>query len=835
MTYLSDARYTLRLWSRRPGVVAVAALSLALGVGASTSMFSVINSVQQYELDFADVDRLVVVWQTNSERGITRASPSYEMVAALEEHGHSFEGFGFFQAGRDSLTIAGIEETSRIHAQPVDVNIFSVLGIAPHLGRSYVRADLAHLIKEKEVSPVVISHDTWQERLGGDPAVLGSTIRLDGVPRTVIGVMPESASIVPWVEDVALWTANDLSRVPEARWMVPVGRLRPGVTLEQAQAEASGVTRRVLDAKGDDGAAAWGVQLQPIHEAYFGGLETGLGFLLGAVSFVLLIGCANVANLLLAEGAERQKELALRASIGASRRRLVRQLLTESLMLGLLGGALGSLFAIWGNRIFVSLVPADAPEILRDVYIDWRVLAFALALAVGTGLLFGLLPALRASRVDLNDILKDTGRSSTGSRMRGRSALLVAEVALSMVLLVGAGLMMRGFLQEQSEIPGFDTRQLLTADILLGGPKYFEKIPGDMNRVAPESTRFFERVLEGVRAVPGVQSASVISHLPLSLEPHPFAVVGRPDPEPGRAPRADLNEVDANLFRTLGIPLLRGRTFDDRDRQSSAWVAAINKTFADRHFPDTNPIGQAIRVTFSGGASGIPIEEPRPREIVGVVGNLKYPSFFEQAPAAVYVPYRQHLTEYAGGDHILHIRKSLIVRTAIDPTSLVAQVQKVVENVDADQTADDFMTMERRVASTPSVTQGRFLTQLFGIFGGLAILLAMVGVYGVMAFLVSQRYGEFGVRMAMGASARGLISMLVGQALRTIAIGVVLGLAGGFALSRLLNSVFWRLTALDPVAFGSVTALMIAAACLAAYLPARRVTRIHPQRALRHE
>ena len=834
MISLNDVRHTLRLWRRRPGVVAVAALSLALGIGASTSMFSVINSIQQYELDFADVDRLVVIWHANSERGFDQRVPTYETMSGLEEHGQSFESIGRFQGGTDSITIAGTERATRISAQQIDVNLFSVLGVAPLMGRGYEREDLDHLIKEKEVSPVIISHDTWQRRLGGDSEVIGTTLRIDGVPRTVIGVMPEDFAIAPWVQNVAFWAANDLSRVPEARWMIAVGRLKPGVTIEQAQAEATGVTRRILEAKGEDDAAAWSARLEPIHEAYFGGVEAGLGFLLGAVSFVLLIGCANVANLLLAEGAERQKELALRASLGASRRRLLRQLLTESLMLGLLGGALGSLFAIWGNRIFAALVPDQLPDLLRNVYIDWRVLGFTLVLAIGSALLFGLLPALRASKVDLNTILKDTGRGSGGARIRGRAALLVAEVALSMVLLVGAGLLMRGFLEEQSELPGFDTQRLLTADVLLGGPKYFEKIPGDMNRVTPECALFFERVLEGVEGLPGVQSASVISHL-LFPWSQPFAVVGRPAPEPGHAPRADFNEVDAGLFETLAIPVLRGRSFDDRDRQASAWVAVINKTFADRHFPDEDPIGQAIRVTFSGGASGIPVEEPRPREIVGVVANLKYPSFFEEAPAAVYVPYRQHLAEYPGGQHFVHIRKSLVVRTAVDPMSLVPQVQKIVENVDADQTAHDFMTMEQRVASSFSVTQGRFLTQLFGIFGGLAILLAMVGVYGVMSFLVSQRYGEFGVRMALGATAGDLISMLLGQSLKTIAIGVVLGLGGGLALSKLLNSVFWRLTALDPVAFGGVTVLMFAAALAAAYVPARRVTRIDPQRALRYE
>ncbi len=833
MSFPGDLRYTLRTWSRDPGVVAVAAISLALGIGANTSMFSVINSVRQYQLDFENPDRLVVVWNTNLDQGYEWV-PSFETIAALLDSGGSFESFGFFQMGGAPVTLTSSGAASRVSQQPIDLGIFSVLGVEPLLGRSYRSEDLDDLIKQKEVRSVVISFDTWQRRLRADPDVIGKTIRVDGEPRPVIGVMPEGFSISPWVGDVGFWAANDLTRIPEGRWMAAVGRLKPGVTLEQAGAETTTVTRSVLESRGEDG-SAWTARVETLHDAYFARTKDQLTFLLGAVSFVLLIACANVANLQLARGAMRQKELGIRASLGADRKRLVKLLLTESLALALLGGVVGVLFAFWGNQIFAALVPQGFPDFLRDVYVDIRVLGFTLLLSLVTGLVFGLLPALQASRVDFADVLKEGGRGSGSGRSRGRALLLVSEVALSMVLLVGAGVMMRGFLKEQSDLPGFDTENLLTADILLGGDKYFAKIPGDKNRVTPECVPFFECVLDGVRALPGVRSAGIVSRLPMWVWYQGFAIVGRPPPEPGKEPMADLNEVDSGLFETLGIPLLRGRSFDRRDGDSGAWVVIINKTFAERHFQDEDPLGQAIRITLAEGVSGIRVEEPRPREIVGIVADVTYPSFHDQAPAAMYVPYRQHLWEFASEDQWLHTRKMLVLRTSVNPLNLVGPVEKLVERVDGDQAAHDFMTMERRIAGSYTVQTSRFLAQLFGIFGALAMLLAMVGVYGVMSFFVGQRYNELGIRMALGATTGNLLSMLLWQSLKTILVGVAFGLGGGLALSSSLNSMFWGLPSADPAAFGGVTAMMIAAALLAAYVPAQRVTKLAPQSALRYE
>jgi putative ABC transport system permease protein len=829
----SDVRYALRLWRRHPTMIAVAGLSLGLGVGATTTMYSVVNRVAHYDLGFADEERLVVVWRANPERGNLEQPLNWLMVRALLEHGHSFESLGFFQGGGMPVTLTGTAETSRVSQVPVDVDGLSVVGVRPLLGRTFRLDDFDDVIKQKEARAIVISYDTWQRRLGGAAGVIGMSIHVDGEPRTIIGVMPRTFKLMPWEDDVAFWTANDLRKIPDAAWMIAVGRLKPGVSAASAQTEAAAIMRQVIESRGEkpEGNTA---RVVPLREAFFGGATRALSFLLGAVSFVLLIACANVANLLLAAGTARQKELALRAAAGARRGRLMQQLLTENLLLALVGCSFGLVLALWGTRLFALIVPTGFPELLRHISVDARVLAFALAISIGSSLLFGLIPALRASRVDLNDVLKEGARGSSGGRRRGRGLLLVAEVALSMVLLVGAGLMMRSFLGEQRKLPGFDTTRLLTADILLGGAKYLSKTPQDTNVVTPQVEIFYDQLLERVRALPGVTRAGIISRLPADVSTHPFTIAGQPLPEPGKEPQADLNEVDAQALDTLGIRLLRGRMITERDTASTPWVAVINKTFADRHFAGRNPLGQAIRMSIGRGGAASRIE-PQPRQIVGVVADVAYPSFFTQTPAAVYVPFRQHLAEYAPGeDEWLHAGKVLAIRATVEPLTLVRSIQDAVARVDRDQAANGFLTMEQRVAASPSVTNSRFFASLFSVFGTLAILLAVVGVYGVMSWVVGQRTTEFGIRMALGARAGDVVATLLLQSLKPIATGVLLGVAGGFGLSRALNAMFWRMTSADPLVLGGLAALMLAVALVAAWVPVHRVTRIDPQHALHH-
>jgi putative ABC transport system permease protein len=834
MFQAADFRYAIRLWRRYPSLVLVAGLSLGLGVGATTTMYSVVNNVSSYPLNFKDPDTLAVLWTTDSERGRGNRPPDWETVQEVLKHGRSFEAFGFFQGGGAPVTLTGVE-SARVEQMPVDGNGLAITGISPFLGRSYLVEDFDDTVKQKEARAIVVSYETWQRLLGSDKDVIGKTIRVDGEARTVIGVMPRGFRLVPWEDDIAFWAANDLRKIPKATWMIAVGRLKPGVSLAAAQSEATTIARQVVESRGDK-VGGLQAKVELLHDAYFRNARNGLSFLLGAVSFVLLIACANVANLLLAAGAARQKELAMRAAAGADRRRLIGQLLTENLLLSLVGCAFGLVMTMGGIRLFGLIIPEGFPDLLRHNPVDHRVLGFALAISVLSSLVFGVVPAWRASRLDLNDVLKEGGRGGSGTRRRGRAALLVTEVALAMVLLVGAGLMLRGFLREQDTLPGFDTERLLTTEILLGGTRYFEKTPQDMNLVTPQCEVFFDQVLERVRAIPGVRQAGIISRLPTSVYTVPFTIVGRPAPEKGKEPRADFNEVDAQALATLGIRLLRGRGIDERDVASSPWVAVVSQTFADRHFPGEDPVGKSIRLSMGDPAPGpVSVEEPQPREIIGVVADVAYPAFFDEKPAAVYVPFRQHVSQYAREDEWFHTRKTVAIRASLDPLTLVPAVQAAVKQVDPDQAAHDFKTMEARVRSSPSVTNSRFFASIFVVFGSLAILLAMVGVYGVMSWVVGQRTSEFGIRMALGARARDIIAMLLGQSLRPILGGLALGALGGFGLSRALNAMFFRMAETDPAVYAAIALLMASVALGAAWVPARRVTRIDPQKALRYE
>jgi putative ABC transport system permease protein len=830
--HLADVRFALRLWARRPTIIVVATLSLGLGVGATTVMYSLLSQVAHYDFGFANEDRLVVFSSTDPQAG--EQPPTYEIVQALLQSGQSFEGIGLHQPADIPVTFSGAGETVRVSQSPVEVNGLSIVGVAPVLGRTYRLDDFADVVKEKEVRAIVISYDTWQRYFKGAPDVIGRTIRVDAEPRTVLGVMPKGFALTPWLDDVAFWAASDLRKVPLARWMIAIGRLKPGVSPAAAEAEAAAVSRRVLAARGEKTEHV-GARVVPLREWMFGSTETTLTFLLGTVSFVLLIGCANVANLLLAAGAARQKELALRAATGAGRGRLVRQLLTENLLLSLSGGVFGVVLAIAGMRLYPLVVPDEFPALLRHLSIDAHVLGFALGISALSSLIFGLIPAIRASRVDLNAVLKEGGRSGGSVRRRGRNALLVAEVSLAMVLLVGAGLMLRGLMAEQRKLPGFDPERLITADVVLAGTRYFSKTSHDTNIVTPQVEVFYDQLLERVRALPGVTRAGTISRLPMNVWTHYFTVVGRPAATEKDRLSADFTEVDPQALDTLGIRLLRGRGIDARDVASAPWVAVINKTFADRHFPGRDPIGQAIHVSIGWGGQPGTMEEPQPRQIVGVVSDVAYPSYFSQTPAVIYAPFRQHLQEYGSEDEWLHTGQSLVVRTARDPLTLVRPIAQVLATIDRDQTASDVKTMEDRVARSPSVANGRFLSSLFVFFGGLAVILAMIGVYGVVAWVVGQRTTEMGIRMALGARPGEVVRMLLIQSIRPIALGVAIGELGGIGLGRLLNSMFWKMTAPEPSVLAGIAAIMLGAAIAAAWAPIGRVLTLDPQGLLRSE
>ncbi len=831
MFVLSDLRFTMRLWVRHPTLVLVAGVSLGLGVGATTTMYGLLSGVANYTFGFADEDRVVVLSNTNDENGAPQSPPTYDVVQALIKSGRSFEALGLHQPAGIPVTLSGVGETVRASQTPVDVNGLSVTGVRPALGRTYRPGDFDDVVKEKEARGIVISDGMWQRQFQGDPDVVGRTIRVDAEPRIVIGVMPRGFALTPGL-DVDFWAATDLRKIPYARWMTAVGRLKPGVSPAAAAAEAVAISRQLVEARGER-PGNLGATVVPIREAVFGGAERGLTFLVATVGCVLLIGCANVAHLLLVAGAGRRKELAVRAATGAGRGRLMRQLATENLLLSLVGCACGIGLAVLGTTLYPLLVPDDFPSLLRHVAIDGRVLGFALAIAVTSSAVFGLIPALRASRVDLNDVLKDSGRAGT-VRRRWSVMLLVAEVALSMILLVGAGLMLRGLLVEQRRLPGLQPDRLLTADILLGGPRYFSKTSHDTNVVTPQVEAFYDQLLERVRALPGVTRAGVISRLPMDVWMHYVSLGAQAAPRENRL-MADFAEVDADALETLGIRVLRGRGIESRDVDGAPWVAVINTTFAERYFPGKNPIGQAIRVSIGWGGQPGTMDEPQPRQIAGVVADVGYPGYFAQTPAVIYVPFRQHLREYGSEDEWLHTHKMLLVRTVGAPLALVRPITAAVARIDKDQAVHDFRTMEDQIAKWPSVTNARFLTSLFAVFGALAVLLAMIGVYGVMSWVVGQRTREMGIRIALGADPRGIARLILGQSLVPVGLGLILGAAGGIGLSRLLNSLFWAMTTPEPAVLAAIAVLMLGAAMSAAWVPMRRVVTLDPNRVLRDE
>jgi predicted permease len=582
------------------------------------------------------------------------------------------------------------------------------------------------------------------------------------------------------------------------------------------------------------------MRVEPLHEAYFGETKASFLLLLGAVSLVLLIGCVNVANLLLARGAERRRELTIRTALGAKRGRLVRQLLAESLLLSLAGGAVGVLLAVWGNELVAIMAPGEFTDAVRGIAINAQVLLFTTAVSILVAPCVGLLPALRASRVDLNEALKARSQGAAGPRRSwSRSALLVSEVSLSMVLLVGAGWMMRGYLEERYGDPGFESEGLLTASVTLEGSRYFEKVEDDMGRVSPESTLYFERLLEEIRTMPGVEAAGAISHLPTDMSGpwrvRPFKILGAKDETSNAS--AFYNEVDEGALQAMRLPLLQGRYISRHDTRDARWVALINRSLAERYFAGENPIGQTVHVQLRARAAGISIPEERPREIVGIVSDVNYPSIFGRSQPAMYVPQGQHEWRYPGGTYFTHITKKLVIRSAVgDPMRLARQVRETAAAIDAGQVVDSVMTMESRLDDSVAVVRSRFAAQLFGVFGMLALVLAMSGAYGVMAYFVAERTREFGIRMALGADRSDVMALVFSRLLKPAFVGIGTGALGGFFFIKALGSQFVvREGSADPFVLAATSLVMAFSAAAAGFFPALRATRSTPRVAFADE
>jgi len=804
--FLHDLRYAARVLAKNPGFTAVAVIALAVGVGANSVIFSAVNTILLRPLPYKDPDRLVMVFEDASALGYPRDTPAPANFIDWRDQNKVFEGMAALADVSVNLTGAG--EPERLDGKRVNASLFPTLGVEPQLGRWFT---------PEEDQPganrvVMLSHALWQRRFGSDPAIVGKTIMLNGAGFSIVGVMPESFQF-PERED-QFWIPIAFSQNEAARrgshYLQVVARLRPGVSLGQAQAEMSAIAARLQQQYPEQDTGV-GAAVVPLHEQLVGNMRTVLLVLLGAVGFVLLIACANVANLLLARAAARQKEIATRIALGASRLRLVRQLLTESVLLAVLGGGVGLLLSVWGVRVLKVFIPDNISQ-AKEIAVDARVLVFTLLVSLLTGLVFGIAPALQATNFNLNETLKEGGRGPAmgGRGNRVRRVLVVAEVAVSLVLLIGAGLLVNSFLRLRGVDPGFRTDHVLTMSVTLPPLKY----PDHARREA-----FYTELIDRVGALPGVKSAAVASQIPLIKQGDSVGVVfeGRPLPEPGKENIVATRVVSPRYFETMGIRLLRGRVFDNQDRIGSPVVAVISDSMARRYWPGEDPVGKRL-------CPGRPQTPDDWVTVVGVVGDvLQYGLDADQKPQ-MYLSYQQ--SDY-------FVPRRLVVSTSVEPEGMTSAVRAAVWAIDRDQPVSDIETMDAVLSD--SIARQRFSALLLGVFGLVALLLAAVGIYGVMAYTVTQRTHEIGLRMALGARAGDVLKMVVRQGMALALGGVGLGLIGGLALTRVIASLLFGVSATDPLTFAGVSLLLIFVTLVACFVPARRATKVDPLSALRFE
>jgi putative ABC transport system permease protein len=807
---LQDVRYALRICLRAPGFTFVSVLALALGIGANTAIFTIVNAVLIERLPFHDPGRLVMVWESNARHPNHTNTIGPANFLRWRERASAFEQISGFYETRLNLT--GIAEPQEIVAQNVTSDFFNTLDIAPMLGRTFLPDEGP----EGSGRVVVLTHVLWQRRFGGDPAIIGRTIQLNSRPYTVIGVMPPDVSLFVKAgsqvgKPPEIWVPFALTaadREPHGRYMMAIARLKPTVSLARAQIQMNIVAAN-LTAEFPRFDAGWTVRLVPLHDQLSGELRPALLVLSGAVAFVLLIACANVANLLLARGAARRREIAIRVALGAARSRVVRQLFTESLVLGVLGGLAGLLVAQWSLALLLALSPVDLTA-LGHVTLSYPVLAFTAAVSIVTAVICGFAPAFEGSRTELHDTLKDGARQvGAGVRHRRlRHAFVIAEIALAVVLLVGAGLMLRSLQEMRRVNPGFDAHNVLTMRVSLPLAKYGD----DAARL-----RFFQRAVSRIRGVPGVRAAGAISFLPLAGlgAATGFSLVGQPPPAPGQGPVVDVKVCDDGFFAAMNVPLLRGRLFTDREMQHASHVVVINDTMAQRFFAGVDPIGRQVAIDMMA-----PIV---PSTIIGVVGDIKNADLTSGSRAMSYWPHAE----------LPYGAMTLTVRTASDPAALAPVVEREIQSLDKDQPVSDVRTMDQWMAK--SLAQTRFSSMLLMLFAALALLLAAIGIYGVMSYAVSQRTPEIGIRLALGAERRDILKMIVGNGVRLALIGLTAGALLAAGLGRTLTSLLFRTHATDPLTFAAVVGVLGAVAVLASYVPARRASRIAPVEALRYQ
>jgi putative ABC transport system permease protein len=811
-TLLQDIRYGLRVLAKNPGFSAVAVLTLALGIGANAAIFSVVDAVLLKPLPYKDSDRLVVVWEQNPKRGWYRNIVSAANFLDWRRQNDVFTQMAAIDPQR-AFNLTGTGRPEEVWGEQTTTNLFALLGVRPFKGRDFLPEE------DRPGGPrvVILSYGLWQRRYGGDASLIGKQIFLNNESYTVVGIMPAGFYFPPFWREWAgqLWVAGlDLSNPGRTHHAyIAIARLKPGVSLAQAQGEMDTIARRIVQQAPED--KGWGVGLVGLHEQAVGETRRPLMVLFGAVGFVLLIACANVANLMLARSAEREREIAIRTALGADRGRLIRQFLTESLLLALLGGTLGLFVASWAIGILTTVSGYSALGLwggvnLADVTVNGGVLAFTMIVTLATGMISGVVPALGVSAPDLNQSLKEGGRGASKGvhRHRLRSVLVVSEFALALILLAGAGLMIRTLVLLGRVNLGFDPRDVLTMRVSLLGPGYKEQ------RAQAE---FFTRLLERVKTLPGVRWASVSRGLPVEgWDGWGFVTEDNPSPPPNQTPDGNYQVIAPDYFRVMGIPLREGRFFTGQDTQQSTRVVIVNEELARKQWPGQDPIGKHLRVNETG----------KPwLTVVGVVGNVKTewptPDSFQE----FYLPYTQYPWDLAP--------RHLIVRTALNPNTVAVAIRSEVAALDKDQPVSDVRPLEEVVGE--AVGPQRFAMMLLGAFAALALVLASVGIYGVMAYLVSQRTHEIGIRMALGARRDKVLGMVVGQALVLALIGAGVGLAGALGLTQFLSSLLYGVGSTDPLTFALVPVLLVGMSVVASYIPAHRATKVDPIVALRYE
>ncbi|MCI0388410.1 MAG: ABC transporter permease [Acidobacteria bacterium] len=811
---LQDLRYGARMLMKKPGFTLIAVVTLALGIGANTAIFSVVNAVLLRPLAYKDPERLVVMNHYYPKLDL-KSSISAIGYTHYRDTNKSFENITAFADWPVNLT--GVGDPERLQGAAVTATFFPTLGVEVARGRAFLQGE----DQQGRNNVVVVSDGLWRRRFGADPQLIGQTLTLDGASYTVVGIMPPGFRFGrEFGQAIDLWSplAFTSNQLQTAQWRNDrfnvIARLKPDVTLQQAQAEMDTIAANVRQQYFGPGGAeprSWGLLLRGLHELVVGDIRPALLLLMAAVGLVLLIACANVANLLLVRASARQKEMAIRAALGANRIRVIRQLLTESVLLALVGGGLGLLLAYWGVEALVTLNQANIPR-SREIGLDGRALAFIFGAALLTGLLFGLVPALFASKTDLHEALKEGRRRGSGGRGRGvRGLFVVSEVAIALVLLIGAGLLIRSFLKLQEVNPGFNPQDLLVMQLSLPDAKYREPQQRDS---------FFQQALQQVNTLPGVESAGLSTSIPMSgvISGSSFWIEGRETPPGQMMPWGNLWFAGSTYFQTMEIPLRKGRYFTDRDGLDAPGVAIIDETMGRKYWPDEDPLGKRVSIGERDPQGNL-----RWREIVGVVGHVKHQGLAGESPVQYYVPHRQ----------IVIPRAFLVVRTASGPSSLTSAVRGAIHAIDKELPVFKVTTMEQMVAD--STAQRLFTMLLLGIFGATALVLAAVGLYGVMSYSVAQRTHEIGIRTALGAQAPDVLKLVIGQGVKLALVGVLIGLGGAWALTRLMKTLLFGVSATDPLTFALIAVLLPLVALMACYLPARRATKVDPMVALRCE